>query len=191
LNAILHDIDSVESVIKDLLEIARPGEVALEPAQLNDVLRHVLDRLAPQFAHRKVMVTTSLDDGLPLVRLDTSRIGRVMVNLLVNASDAMPTGGTIDVVTRTADNGTAVEVEIADDGAGMDADMLARAFDPFVSTKQDGIGLGLASVKAIVGSHGGDVTIFPRTPHGTRAVVRLPVEAAAAQVPAGAELSHG
>ena len=175
LASVLHDIGQVESVIRDLLELARPGTMTLEPADLNEVVRDVLRQLGAQFSHRKITVTTDLAVALPLIPLDAGRFQRALVNVLVNASDAMPTGGMLEVSTRTVDREQAVEIEVADDGVGIDPAILDRVCDPFVSTKRDGIGLGLANVESVVKSHGGSISLLPRQPKGTRAIIRLPV----------------
>ena len=174
LASVLHDIGQVESVIRDLLELARPGTMTLEPADLNEVVRDVLRQLGAQFSHRKITVTTNLA-ALPLIPLDAGRFQRALINVLVNASDAMPTGGMLEVSTRTVDREQAVEIEVADDGVGIDPAILDRVCDPFVSTKRDGIGLGLANVESVVKSHGGSISLLPRQPKGTRAIIRLPV----------------
>ena len=175
LASVLHDIDQVESVIRDLLELARPGTMALQPADVNEVVRDVLRQLGAQFSHRKITVATGLAGALPLIPLDAGRFQRALVNVLVNASDAMPTGGMLEVSTRTVDREQAVEIEVADDGVGIDPAILDRVCDPFVSTKRDGIGLGLANVESVVKSHGGSISLLPRQPKGTRAIIRLPV----------------
>ena len=174
LGSVLRDIDQVESVIRDLLELARPGVTTLQPAGVNDIVRDVLQQLGAQFAHRRITVALDLADALPPVALDAIRFKRALVNVLVNASDAMPTGGTIGVITRLIDR-EAVEIEVADDGVGIQPGMLDRMFDPFVSTKRDGIGLGLVNAQSVVKSHGGTIALLHRQPKGTRAIIRLPV----------------
>ena len=178
LGAVLHDIAQVESVIQDLLELARPGLMRLEPTDLNAVVRDVLQQLGPQLTHRKILVELHLADGLPRIPLDVVRFKRALVNVFVNASDALPTGGDVEVTTRTGADNETIEIEVADDGPGIDPALLDKVFDPFVSTKRDGIGLGLVNVQSVVQSHGGSITLGPRQPHGTRAVIRLPVTGA-------------
>jgi signal transduction histidine kinase len=192
LASVLHDIDQVESVIRDLLELARPGTMTLQPADVNEVVRDVLRQLGAQFSHRKITVATDLA-ALPLMSLDAGRFQRALVNVLVNASDAMPTGGTLTVSTRTVDGGQAVEIEVDDDGVGIDPAILDRVCDPFVSTKRDGIGLGLANVESVVKSHGGSISLLPRQPKGTRAIIRLPVSTppAVADAQSGSRNSDG
>jgi signal transduction histidine kinase len=183
LGAVLHDIAQVESVIQDLLELARPGVMRIEPTDINAVVRDVLQQLGPQLTHRKIVVGLRLAEGLPRIPLDVVRFKRALVNILVNASDALPTGGDVEVMTRTGADNETIEIEVADDGPGIDPAVLDKVFDPFVSTKRDGIGLGLVNVQSVVQSHGGSITLTPRQPHGTRAVIRLPVTGAPGSPP--------
>lgn len=173
--AILHDIDTVESVIRDLLELARPGELHRQPAAINDIVGEVLEQLRPQLTHRKIGVNARFAETMPAIPLDAGRFKQVLINVVVNAADAMPSGGTLTVTTRVLADGSTIELDVCDDGIGIDPAILERVFDPFVSTKPDGIGLGLVNAKAVVESHGGRIHLAPATPRGTRATIRLPV----------------
>jgi signal transduction histidine kinase len=110
-----------------------------------------------------------------LVPIDRARLKQVFLNVLVNASEAMPTGGGISVSTRLVDSAELI-VEICDDGVGVDPATLPLLFDPFVSTKPDGVGLGLVNARAVVEAHGGRIRLAPRTPKGTCASIWLPVD---------------
>jgi signal transduction histidine kinase len=173
LAAMLHDIGTVEAVIRDLLELARPGALKLRAESLNDVVRDALDGVAPQLTYRKIRVATDLDADLPPVLLDADRFTQALLNVIVNAADAMINGGTLEVRTRRQDRSTVV-LDVCDDGVGLDPSLVDRVFDPFVSTKRDGVGLGLVNTKAVVESHGGRVTLEPRATGGTRATISLP-----------------
>ena len=172
-NATLHDIIQVESVIRDLIELARPGELRLVPADINAVIRLVVRQLDARLTHRKVMTTLMLPDRLPQVMLDPERFSQVLTNVFVNAVDAMPSGGTLTISTRA--QGQELVIEVDDDGVGIDPAMVTRVFDPFVSSKPEGVGLGLVNAKAVVEGHGGRIELMPRQPHGTRAKIVLPV----------------
>jgi len=174
LTSILHDINQVESVIRDLVELARPGDLKLVRASANAVIREALQQLAAQFTHRKISVRTRLAEELPEVPLDRARFRQALLNVLVNASEAMPTGGEITVSSRG--NGSAISVEICDDGVGIDPEILGRVFDPFVSTKQEGVGLGLVNAKSVIEGHGGSITLAPRASGGTCATITLPID---------------
>ena len=172
-NAVLDDIGQVESVIRDLIELARPGEVRRMPADLNALLRTVLRQIDARLLHRKVGVEMALADRLPLVNIDPERFSQALLNVIVNAVDAMPNGGMLDVRTRAT--GDHVVLEIEDDGIGIDPEILDRVFDPFVSSKPGGVGLGLVNARAVVESHGGRIALTPRQPRGTRAMMTLPL----------------
>jgi signal transduction histidine kinase len=174
LTSVLHDIKQVESVVWDLVELARPGDLRRTPTAVNTVIRDALQQLASQFAHRKITVQERLAGNLPDVALDPARFRQALLNVLVNASEAMPTGGTIAVESR-ADASTVV-IEISDDGVGIDPHLLDVVFDPFVSTKREGVGLGLVNAKAVVEGHGGGITLAPRQPKGACARITLPVQ---------------
>ena len=181
IDAVLHDVDQVESVIRGLLELARPGELKLAPANLNDVIAQLLERLRPQFAHRKLVVATDFDRALPSGEIDAVRLEQAVLNLLLNGAEAMPYGGTLTVSTRSEQAGAIARVEICDDGTGVAPEILDRLFDPFISTKRDGVGLGLVNTKAVVESHGGRIEIAPWSPKGTRVLITIPIRGAQSQ----------
>lgn len=172
-NATLHDISQVESVIRDLIELARPGELRTVPADLNAVIRAVIRQLDARLTHRRVRTELALQDRLPPALIDPERFSQVLVNVFINAIDAMPNGGVLTVATRS--DGADITIEVDDDGVGIDPAMVMRVFDPFVSTKPEGVGLGLVNAKAVVEGHGGRIALTPRQPRGTRAKIVLPV----------------
>ncbi|HVL67375.1 MAG TPA: ATP-binding protein [Vicinamibacterales bacterium] len=172
---VLRDVDQVELVIRGLLELARPGGVHPRPTDLNELVRSVLDQVNAQMTHRKIRVEASLDGTLPLLLLDPDRLRLALLNLIANAADAMVSGGTLSVSTARAEGGRSAHLDVCDDGSGIDPAVADRLFNPFVSTKHDGIGLGLVNTRAIVESHGGTVTLGGRPGRGTRARITLPI----------------
>ena len=172
LTAVLRDIGQVESVVRDLMELANPGALSLQPGDLNAVVRDALGQLAAQFAYRKIRVSLRLAEALPPVPLDPPRLRQALLNVLVNGSEAMHTGGELEVSSGANDDG--VWIRICDDGVGIDPALAARVFDPFVSTKPEGVGLGLVNVKAVVEGHGGGIRLEPRPSRGTCAYLWLP-----------------
>ena len=184
LDAVLRDILQLESVVRDLIELARPGELSRQPMSMDTVVDDVLQQLSAQLSYRKIAVHATMRKGLPLVDLDVGRFRQALLNLIGNAADAMPTGGTLTVSTAVAENGSALVLDICDDGIGIDPSIRDRLFDPFVSTKRDGVGLGLVNAKAVIESHGGTLELNARASKGTRARIVLPVSAAAYQEPA-------
>ncbi len=174
ITAVLHDVGQVESVIRDLIELARPGELHAQQVRLNEVVGDVLAHLEARLAHRKIAVEAHLAAALPIVSLDVERFRQALLNLIFNATDAMPNGGLLTVSTLAGDGSTII-LDVCDDGTGIDEALRDRVFDPFVSSKPGGVGLGLVNVKAVVELHGGSITLGPRQPRGTRASIVLPV----------------
>ena len=170
--AVLHDIGEVEGVIRDLIELARPSELKRVPSDINAIIRTMLRQLEARLAHRKVVSTLQLAERLPLVLTDTERLSRALQNIVINAVDAMPTGGALTISTR-AEQGRVV-IDVDDDGVGIDPAIAGRLFDAFVSSKPEGVGLGLVNAKAVVEGHGGRIALAPRQPRGTRATIELP-----------------
>jgi signal transduction histidine kinase len=175
LRAVLHDVDQVESVVRGLLELARPGELKLQKTVLSEVIDDLLRHVSAQMAHRHIAVEAKIEPGLPTVLLDAERFRQALLNLIANAADAMTDGGTLSVVAVRHQGGSAVVLDVCDDGTGIDPAVADHLFDPFMSTKRDGIGLGLVNTKAIVESHGGSIELSPRDGGGTRARITLPV----------------
>jgi signal transduction histidine kinase len=128
-------------------------------------------------AHRKIIVEAKVEPDLPEVLVDVERFRQAVLNLIVNAADAMTDGGILSVVAARTPDGSAVVLDVCDDGTGIDPAVADRLFDPFVSTKRDGIGLGLVNTKTVVESHGGRIELTAREGGGTRARITLPVPA--------------
>lgn len=177
LDAVLRDVAQVEFVIEDLVELARPGELRTKATSLNDVAREALQQVAPQLQYRKIRTSMSLDDTIPPIPLDAGRLKLALLNVIVNAVDAMPAGGTLELATKCDRDAAAIRLEVCDDGTGIDPSMAERVFDPFVSTKRDGVGLGLVNAKSIVEMHGGRIHLAGRHPTGTRVSITLPIPA--------------
>lgn len=176
LESIRRDLVQIESVVSDLLDLARPGDPKRESVKLLDVVDRALEHVAPHLAYHKIDVTTSIDPGLPPVRLDAPRFKRALLNVIHNAAEAMPAGGRLTLTAEPSADGSEIRLDVCDDGAGIDETILPRVFDPFVSSKRDGIGLGLVNTKSVVDSHGGRIEIGPLAAGGTRVSIWLPAD---------------
>lgn len=173
-DAMLHDIAQVEFVVKGLLDVAKPGQLQRVACDLNGLLSGILRQVGPQCRHRHIQVRASLGEDIPVMQLDPDRLTQALLNIVVNATEALREGGTLDVSSRLSPDGRAVIVEVDDDGVGLDAQAASRAFDPFVTTKPGGVGLGLVNARAAVEGHGGSISLAPRQPSGTRVTVIFP-----------------
>lgn len=156
----------------DFLRFARVTELHREPADLGEVIARMRDFLGPTARAQGVEINWYPAADLPPVLLDKEMFEKVLLNLMLNAEDAMPQGGTLTLQARAEDGW--VVLDVIDTGCGMDAELAARAFTPFVTTKPDGHGLGLATARKIVRAHGGEITVQSEPGRGTKFTIRLP-----------------
>ncbi len=165
------EIKRLERLLTDFLELARPRAPHKEPVDLARVLSDVLDLEAEALAARSVKVLREMDPQAFAIG-DVEKLKQVVLNLVVNALDAMPDGGTL--WARVGREGSEVWMSVADDGPGVDPNILAEIFDPFFTTKAAGTGLGLAIVRKIVDQHAGRVVVDTAKGQGTTVKIVLP-----------------
>jgi signal transduction histidine kinase len=148
----------IGEIMRSLLAFARKTELALGPLDLNRVVAEVAELVEKPFAKQGVAVRTELEPALPPLQGSADHLQQVLLNLLTNARDAMPRGGTVGV--RTYQAGGKVVAEVRDTGGGLPADVQKRLFEPFFTTKDvgKGSGLGLSVSYGIVSAHGGELT---------------------------------
>lgn len=165
----------IAEIVRSLLVFTRKASFKLADAELNQVVREVVILVEKPFAKQGIRVVTLLDPALPQFRGNPGLLQQVFLNLLNNARDAMPKGGTVTVRTHFRNGSVVAEVE--DTGTGLSEEARARAFEPFFTTKGvgKGTGLGLSVSYGIVKSHGGDIEIESRPGHGALFRVRLPM----------------
>jgi two-component system sensor kinase FixL len=177
------DLGEVHDILKDIIDqdrragavigrwrtLLRKGEIQLQPLDVNDVTNEVLRLAHNELIAHNVTVVARLTPGLPAVRGDRVGLQQVLLNLIVNACDAMKLNEAarrhLTVVTGP-DGAGAVQISIADRGGGIPADRLERVFEPFFTTKEGGLGLGLAICRSIVAAHGGRLWVANNADHG-------------------------
>jgi two-component system NtrC family sensor kinase len=162
-------------IVNNLLNFSRTGTPELSEVDLNSVLEETLTLVQHPFRTAKVNVIKNYTDSLPLVLGSTTRLQQVFLNLFMNARDAMPTGGMLEV--RTAAHNGSVEVEVTDTGMGIAGEHLKRIFDPFFTTKTSGrgTGLGLSVSYGIIKEHAGKVDVRSTPGKGTSFRLEFPV----------------
>jgi signal transduction histidine kinase len=170
---IMDEVDRLTHRINDFLRYARQKPPELKRLSLNDVARAAAWQWKAYGRPEGLEVTTSLFERLPHIRVDPEQVKEALVNLLMNAGEAMPEGGQIVVTTRLGDGGQC-EIEVADTGVGISAPQLERIFEPFFTTKEYGTGLGLTNVKRLIQDNGGTIEVHSEPGRGTRFVVRFP-----------------
>jgi nitrogen fixation/metabolism regulation signal transduction histidine kinase len=169
-DTILDALRSLRRIVDEFAEFARMPRPELRPTDVNAVVHQVLALHGAGAG--PVRVEAALHPGLPAVPADPDLLARALGNLVANALEAMPDGGTLRVRTAPFDGSVAIEVE--DDGPGITAEQRTRLFVPYFTTKQGGTGLGLAIVQGIVSDHGGRVEVRSAPGAGTTFTLILP-----------------
>ena len=168
---IVVDTDRLRERMRALLDLGRPVASRAIPAALDAAVRSTLDPLRARSAAQGVRLEVSVPPDLPKVRFDPARFEEALLCLIGNALDAMPAGGTLRLAAAPASGD--VELRVEDTGPGMSPATLARAFEPFFSTKPGGTGLGLALARKLLGATGARLSL-ESDGGGTRAIIVLP-----------------
>lgn len=172
LERIQQECTNLDGILSAFLQFARVGELELEQADLNAVVNEFVDFYRPTTNEHGVEISPHLESNLPAVKLDRSLFRQVLLNLARNAIQAMPDGGQLELQTLVRDD--SVVLEIIDTGQGMDEKTRSKLFQIFFSTKPNGSGLGLPTVRKIVESHNGTITCESEPGRGTRFSIDLP-----------------
>lgn len=151
------EVDRIEKLVQEFVRFARPPKPAKTFVNANQLIVSLSLLLAQQAAGQSVSIEKCLAETLPLVSLDTEQIEQVLLNLALNALQAMPTGGKL--VFRTFQHEETVIIEIEDTGGGIPPNVIKRIFDPFFTTKEKGLGLGLSIAHKIVSEHNGRLLV--------------------------------
>ncbi|PYS99963.1 MAG: hypothetical protein DMF65_09035 [Acidobacteria bacterium] len=169
-------IARISQVLRDMLDFARQRPPARTPLDLTRVVESSLRLASFDKTFKRLRVTTEFYPEAPRVSADADQMQQVFLNLLLNARDAMPDGGELNIRTFFDRTSSEVVVEFADTGHGISADALPHIFDPFFTTKPVGAGLGLAVCYGVVTAHGGRITVASDDGRGTTARVALPAD---------------
>jgi len=165
------EVDRLNRVVTGLLDLTHPSELRLAPTPVAALVQHALKLVEGDCRDKGIVVRTRIAELEPLL-LDGDRMLQTLLNLLLNAIQAMPQGGTLTVAAqRVRDR---LELRVTDTGHGIPAQDLDRIFDPYFTTKNQGTGLGLATVRTMVEAHGGQVRVTSEPGHGTHVILDLP-----------------
>ena len=168
----------IGAVARSLLAFSRRQPYEPQPVDMNEVIEDALLLMEAEFEQQCIAVKKELSGSLPLIKGDRQSLNEVLVNLLSNAVDALPKGGTIRITTRTNGGGRGfVECVIADDGVGIPREHLDRIFEPFFSTKTDrgGVGLGLSTSLRNMKEHEGLIRAESQPGNGSAFTLTFPV----------------
>jgi two-component system NtrC family sensor kinase len=178
------EVDRISDILKHLREFYRPTRPGFWPTDVEAVLERVLELSRKKLEESHVVVAWDKETGpssrLPRVEANADQLGQVFLNMVINAIEAMPEGGTLRIRTALEDapdvDHPMVRIEFADTGVGLDSVARERLFEPFFTTKEEGSGLGLSVSYGIIQSHRGEIWVESETGQGSTFAVRLPVE---------------
>jgi signal transduction histidine kinase len=173
LESVRKEADRVKDILDDFLRYAGKVELSLSKTDLRQVLEELLDFFAPQAEVSGVVMRSSLPETPVYCRIDVNLIKQSVMNLMINAVQAMPDGG--ELLIRLSPQRRKAVIEVIDTGAGIDPGTCLKIFHAYFSTKKDGSGLGLPTTQRIIQEHNGDIRVESELGKGTRFIVTLPL----------------
>ena len=169
------EIDRINQLVEDLLELTRRKARPVVDVDVNRLILQAIDLHGEEMERRCIVFESSLNEALPPIRGDSETLYRAFSNLMINAIQAMPHGGTIYISSDLDQASSVVEITFKDTGIGMDEETSKSLFNPFFTTKKKGVGLGMALVRKIIEDHHGTIKVMSEKEKGTIFVLRLPV----------------
>jgi two-component system, NtrC family, sensor histidine kinase HydH len=173
IDLVQRECQRLQDLLDNFLQFAKAHRLNLQPNDLNALVRQVLDFYRPKAQQAGVEIVDYLTGNLPTVLLDREAFHGALLNLVLNAEQAMPEGG--QLVVRTYGTADGVALDLIDTGCGMDEATQAKIFETFFSTKRGGSGLGLPTTRKIIEGHNGQITLQSEPGRGTQVTIKLPV----------------
>jgi PAS domain S-box-containing protein len=172
----LSEIQRLSEMLRNMLSFSKPEEEKRRPIKIDELIEGILLVMEKQMKESNIQVEISFNPDIPEIMASTNQMRQVMLNILKNAKEAMPKGGTLTVRTSREDN--RVLIHIQDTGMGVPEEIRDKIFDAFFTTKQKvkGVGLGLSVCYGIIKDHGGDIKVESEEGKGTTFIISLPVE---------------
>ncbi|MEZ5980601.1 MAG: ATP-binding protein, partial [Planctomycetota bacterium] len=174
------EVQRLESIVREFLDFARRGKANRRPHDLGQLVRETLEFVEPENEAAGIRQHVDIQSGMPLVLVDEGQVRQALLNLLVNAREAMPEGG--ELLVRVNRVGKEAHVSVTDTGVGMTPEQLEHCFEVYWSNKRGGTGLGLATARHVVEGHGGHIAVVSEPGRGTSFEFTLPL---------AVELTHG
>jgi two-component system NtrC family sensor kinase len=180
-------VERINNLVKGILDFAKPRIPDLNHGQINKAIRDSVALMDLHFRKKGIKVVQSLEKGLPEIVFDSQQVRQVFINILLNAVEAMPSGGELFIASRlegpAEGDGRRIAVQIRDNGCGIPEKNRARIFDPFFTTKPEGTGLGLSIVHQILNQHNASIDILSEENVGTVFIIRFEVDGERIDVP--------
>lgn len=174
---IIHgELRRLESIVERFLRLAGPSELDLEPVELPRLAAHVCNLLRAEASTRQIEIIARIEEGLPVILADSVRLTQALMNLVINAIQAIGQNGRIEVVISKSPEGDTLFLEVRDSGPGIPAEKITEIFEPYYSTKREGSGLGLWIAQQIAVAHGGSLHAANAPAGGAIFTLKLPLK---------------
>ncbi|MGD9289815.1 MAG: ATP-binding protein, partial [Desulfobacterales bacterium] len=171
----IEEVDRLNRVISELLEFARPTELSLKPTAVNDLLENSVRLIQKEASTKDIKIDLKLSEDALTANIDSDRFSQCLLNLYINALQAMDKGGQLSIENTVSDEGW-INIQVRDTGTGIKPDALSRIFDPYFTTKPKGTGLGLAIVHKIMEAHNGQIKVRSILGQGSTFTILLPAQ---------------
>jgi two-component system, NtrC family, sensor histidine kinase HydH len=173
---VVNEINRLSNLVKRLLIFSKPSATKLFKNDLNNFLKNTLSLIENDLTEKGILLQTEFENDIPLILFDPNTLEQVFINLYMNAIEAMPDGGEMDIKTRINNECSTAEILLEDSGTGIPDEVLSKIFDPFFSTKKHGAGLGLSIAYEVITMHKGRIEFIPKNNHGTICKISLPIK---------------
>ena len=175
LSLIADETSRCSDIVKGLLEFSHQNPPEKNFADVNDIINLSIDVLKNQVTFQNIKIKKKLDEDLPQIQIDPDKIKQVFLNLILNAAEAMPDGGSLVILSKLSENKKNIEIEFTDTGLGIAKENINKLFDPFFTTKTGGTGLGLAVSYGIIEQHKGRIEVKSQEGRGSTFIIKLPI----------------
>ena len=173
IQALQKEILRLEEILNDFLRFAKGQKLELQYLDINEVIDELIDFVSPEIKQKNIVVLKSYDSNIPRCRIDGNLIKQALLNLIINAEQAMENGG--ELMIRTRSNKELVQIDITDTGTGIRKEVVDKIFQVYFSTKTAGTGLGLPTTKRIIEEHKGTISVQSEEGKGTNFSIALPI----------------
>ena len=172
-DVLLLEVRRLESILNDFLRYVRGFNLSLTVCDINEIIQEILDFIGPELQQQKIRLWKGLASNLPATLADRGLLKQALLNIIINARQAMDSGG--ELMIRTLQSRAGIVIEVTDTGKGMSPERKAKIFDAYFSTRKDGTGLGLTMTRDIVAAHGGEVFVESDEGKGSRFTLGIPI----------------
>ena len=166
------EVNRLEEILSDFLRFAKKRDLHFEEYDINEIIDNVLDFIAPEIMQNSIKILKNFDTKLPNCFLDCNTTKQALLNIILNAQQAMPNGG--ELIVRTNKTGDYAIIDITDTGIGIPQDKIDKIFQVYYSTKKTGTGLGLPTAKRIIEDHNGTINVRSECGKGSSFLIKIP-----------------